>query len=301
MVPGMNILRYFPLFAFSVLLTACFTSDDDAESSLTLRLTDAPIDEAEHVFVSVRGVSLNAGDEGWVDYDLDEVQRIDLLTLQSGNAFTLLDDIAMEAGAYGVRLNLHSDDDNQPDHAIVLTQGGAEIALEIPSGEQTGLKLNQDIVVPVNGDADYVIDFDVRRSIVKRGLGDDYSLKPVLRLINNSQTGSITGAFTDSQLFTEQCSDQDPLTFNAVYLYEGHDVTADDIGSAGAQPITTAPVIFDEDNGEYRYTIGFVLTGDYTLSLTCNADLENSETDDELLFKQSSNVMVQVESEEDES
>jgi len=300
MVPGMNILRYFPLFAFSVLLTACFTSDDDAESSLTLRLTDAPIDEAEHVFVSVRGVSLNAGDEGWVDYDLDEVQRIDLLTLQSGNAFTLLDDIAMEAGAYGVRLNLHSDDDNQPDHAIVLTQGGAEIELEIPSGEQTGLKLNQDIVVPVNGSADYVIDFDVRRSIVKRGLGDDYLLKPVLRLINNNQTGSISGAFTDSQLFTEQCSDQDPLTFNAVYLYEGHDVTADDIGSAGTQPITTAPVVFDEDSGEYRYTIGFVLAGDYTLSLTCNADLENSETDDELLFKQSSNVTVQAESEEGE-
>ena len=141
------------------------------------------------------------------------------------------------------------------------------------------MKLSSSIVVPANGEADYTIDFDVRRSVVLRGNAQNnngYLLKPVLRLIDNTQAGSISGTFTDTTLFDTDCSDSDPLTHNVVYVFEGADVIPDDYDSTVAegavQPVTTAIVNFDD--GEYSYTTAPLLAGDYTVSLTCNSDLE---------------------------
>lgn len=261
-------------------------------SKISLSLTDAPIDDANNVFVSLRGVSLNYEDSGWVDYDFDEVQKIDLLTLQSGNTLNLLDEVEAEPGNYAARLNIHSDDDNDPDNYIVLTEGGAEHILKIPSGEQTGLKLSSSIIVPSNGSADYIIDFDVRKSIVKRGQKDDYLLKPVLRLIDNTSAGSITGEISDTSLLTSNCSDDDPLSHNTIYVFEGADVTPDDIDGDTVEPVTTTPLVFNEGSGAYAYTASFLLAGNYTVALTCNSNLEDIETDDELNFTNIHNATV---------
>jgi hypothetical protein len=273
-----------------------------AASQISLSLTDAPIDDAAHVYVSVRGVSLNYEDSGWIDYDFDSVQKIDLLTLQSGNTISLLDAIDAEPGSYQVRLNISDDEDDVSDNAIILTEGGAEYPLTMPSAEQSGLKLTTSIVVPENGAADYTIDFDVRKSIVKRGQKDDYLLKPTLRLIDNSGAGSITGEITDTSLLTDNCSDSDPLSHNVIYVFEGANVTPDDIDSIGVEPVTTTPLVFDEESGVYSYTASFLIAGEYTVALTCNSDLEDIETDDALDFKNIHNdTVVAEDAKEDES
>ncbi len=300
----MNAKFIYPLL-LSLCLGACGGSGSNSgneASTLTINLVDAPVDNASHVFVSIRGISLNYEDGGWLDYDLDEVQRVDLLTLQSGISLTLLDDLEMTPGEYQVRLNLHDDeDDTTLEHAIVIEEGGLEYDLRIPSGNQTGLKLNANIIVPESGHIIYTIDFDVRRSIVQRGRDNDYLLTPVLTLIENSRAGSISGVIADTTLFDTECSDEDPLTHNAIYVYEGHDITPDDIGSEGAQPVTTVFVEYDELTGEFSYNVPFIEVGDYTISLTCNADQEDTEADDELLFKATSNQTVSVELPRDNS
>lgn len=317
-----------------LLFTACGSSDSNKQEittqKLTVNLTDAPIDDASNVWVSIKGVSLNYQDEGWVDYDLDSVQKVDLLTLQSGKTMPLLDGVDVKAGEYKIRLNLHDDPETDLEHAIKLSEGGAEFGLTIPSGNQTGLKITTPLVVLATGSADYTIDFDVRKSIVKRGKADNYALKPTLKLINNQESGSITGTFTDATLFSTNCSDNDPLTHNAVYVYSGHDAVADDIypevtqeeflegtktqeivqtkiasveaavteaatetvTTKGVQPVTSSPVTYNAETGEYSYKVAFLPVGDYTVSLTCNADLENIETNDELSFKASANKTV---------
>ncbi len=287
----------FSFFLFSLItLSACGGGGDSGQGSLSVSLADAPVDEAANVFVTIRGVSLNYEDSGWVDHDFETPELIDLLLLQSGTKINLFTDDEIDAGSYQVRLNLHSDDDNAPDQYIVIEEGGEEHELFIPSGFQTGLKLNSSIVVPSNGSADYTIDFDVRQSVVLRGNENNnngYLLKPVLRLVDNTQATSISEVIQDTtpSLFITDCSDDDPLTHNAIYVFEG-DVTPDDYGSAGAQAVTTALVNYNEVTGEYSYTTAPLLAGDYTVSFTCNSDLEVMDADDELDFKATNLVTV---------
>ena len=261
-------------------------------NTISVSLTDAATDLADRVYTSIGGVSLNFEDSGWVEHNFDTPMKIDLLTLQAGNSISLLDGVEAQPGTYEVRLNLYKDDDNVLDNSIVLTDGGQEYELFIPSGTETGIKLSSPITVLTNKSANYTIDFDVRKSVVKRGQEHRYILKPVLRLVDNSNVGEITGTITDTTLLTTDCSDQDPLTNNVIYIYEGFDVIPDDIGSSGADPVSTANVVFDESTGEYGYKAAFLTAGDYTVSFTCNSDLDNIESDDELNFKMTSNVTV---------
>jgi len=267
------------------------SSSSDDTGSLIVKLTDAPVDGAENVFVTVGGISLNFNDEGWVEHNFATPQKVDLLTLQGGGTMTLFPEADVLAGTYEVRLNLHDDgDDATNEHYLVENDSSAENPLTMPSGSQTGLKLSSPIVVAANAAADYTIDFDVRQSVVLRGNAmnnNGYLLQPVLRLIDNTQADSISGVITDTDpsLFTTDCSDDNPLTHNVVYVYEGTGVTPDDYGSAGTEAVTTTPVHFDEDTGEYSYVTAPLIAGDYTIALTCNADLEDTEADDELNFK----------------
>jgi len=308
-----GLMKYRGLFTLSslVLLTACgggggsstTSSISSGQGSLNVNLTDAPVDEAANVFVTLRGISLNREEGGWVDHDFETPQRIDLLTLQDGTTFDLFSDNDIEAGTYEVRLNLYSDDDNQLDNYIVISEGGAEHELTIPSGFQTGLKLTQTIEVSANGTADYTIDFDVRQSIVLRGNpqnNNGYLLKPTLRLVNNAASGTISGVITDTTLLTTDCSDQDPLTHNVIYVFEGANVTPDDYDGEEPEAITTANVELDDDSGEYRYTTSPLPDGEYTISLTCNSDLEDTEADEDLLFKATENRTVGTVAEENE-
>jgi len=201
-------------------------------------------------------------------------------------------------------LNLHSDADSYPEHYIVIEEGGAEEELFIPSGSQTGLKLSSSIVVPANGSADYTIDFDVRQSVVLRGNvknNNGYLLKPVLRLIDNTQAGFISEVIEDTSLFDTDCSDTDPQTHNVVYVFEGalslNDLDDYEEGSTGVQAVTTAPVSYDDDSGEYSYTTAPLLAGEYTVAFTCNADLEDMVAgDDDLDFKAIKTVTVTADS-----
>jgi hypothetical protein len=61
--------------------------------------------------------------------------------------------------------------------------GGQEVALDTPSATQSGLKLNADIEVQADKVADFVLDFDACKSVVKRGNSGRYNLKPVVSVI----------------------------------------------------------------------------------------------------------------------
>lgn len=80
--------------------------------------------------------------------------------------------------------------------------------LRVPSGSETGLKHNTPFTV-AEGTVDmtvadensvYTIDFDLRKSIVNPGGQPGYFLKSVLRLVQNINTGTISGT-VDSQLW----------------------------------------------------------------------------------------------------
>ncbi|WP_373018221.1 DUF4382 domain-containing protein [Thiomicrorhabdus sp.] len=291
------------IVALPLLLAGCGggSSDSSSTGTLNLNLTDAPIDEAQAVWVEFTGVSIKKQNddpeapEEWIDITFDQPKSIDLLTLQGSQNIQLLTDQALEAGTYSeIRLHVNAVQDGIEDSYITLDDGNHE--LDIPSGSQTGLKVKGEIVVAADQAVGFTVDFDVRKSIVVQGNGD-YKLKPVLHLTQDSLTGHIAGT-VESQLLTSlannwTCSDEDPNTYNAVYIYSGAGVTPVDISGGVTDPISTALVNYNADTTAYEFEAGYLTTGDYTVSFTCHADAENTETGGEdLHFIGSQNVTV---------
>jgi hypothetical protein len=115
------------------------------------------------------------------------------------------------------------------------------------------------------------------------GLGEPYLLKPVLRMVDNLQVGTIDGKVANS-LVVADCAP-------AVYLFTGSGIVPDDIGSA-APPLASTAVNLDNTTGDYRFRLGFVPTGPYTLAFTCAADDDGAETDDVIAFAAPINATV---------
>jgi len=156
---------------------------------MQLSLTDAPSCGYDHVYLTVDRVRVHKnstavdGDTGWSEVVLTPARRIDLLTLTNG----VLDDLGqtpLPAGKYTqMRLVLASNSGSNPPANSVTPTGGAEVALTTPSAQQSGIKLNVNMDVAAGTVADFVIDFDACKSIVKRGNSGQYNLKPVITVI----------------------------------------------------------------------------------------------------------------------
>lgn len=170
-------------------LAACGGGATSDTGILRLSLTDAPACGAEKVFVTVEKVRVHQSsaaaetDAGWREIVLASPQRVDLLTLTNGTLLPL-GEAALPAGRYTqLRLVLAANSAANPLANSVVPAQGAERALTTPSAAQSGLKLNVNLEVAPDKIADFAIDFDACKSIVKAGASGQYLLKPVLSVI----------------------------------------------------------------------------------------------------------------------
>ena len=284
--------------AVAALLGACGPGTQDGGTGgtglFTLNITDAPIDSANKVVIEFIGAELR-GD------DLDEPLRfdfapraIDLLALQGVATATLVGEAVVPAGTYReLRLKINVDDDRDLESFIELSDGSRH-ELIVPSGAQSGLKIKRDLVIPEGGNGVFTVDIDVRRSIVVAGRigtpGVKFHLKPVLRLVDNRDSGDIAGRIDITLLSAPTCSDADPLSDNAVYVFAGADVVPDDIDNGDATNVEPLATSLVDDSG--RYAVGFLEAGAYTVAFTCNAGDEDVDRDDDLQFAGIRNVNV---------
>ncbi len=188
----MNIKSLVPSFVATILLAACGggggISGTGAQETGTLRLslTDAPACGYDAVNITVQKVRVNQSataaetDGGWHEIVLPAPKRVDLLTLTNG-VLLELGQTELPAGTYTqLRLVLADNSTADPLANSVLPTGAAETPLTTPSGQQSGLKINANLAVPAGQVADFVLDFDACKSVVKRGNSGQYNLKPVL-------------------------------------------------------------------------------------------------------------------------
>jgi hypothetical protein len=195
----------------------------------------------------------------------------------------------------------------------VELQVGGLAPIFVPSGANNGVRLVSPFRVPANGDAEIIIDFDLRQALHRPPPFDCYFLRPAYRVDVVANTGRITGT-VDSTLLDNGnalCSDDDPMTGNAVYVYEGADQIPGDLDAVDdtdADPYATATVEFDPsagNTGQGAFVVSFLPPGDYTIAFTCRADQERlpnpdsdavdeQQADDALDFQQAQNVTVVV-------
>lgn len=279
--------EYASIFAICLSLAACGGgggSSSDDQGKLSLSITDAPIYDAQKVEVDFSGVEVKTADgpattyvfckapgdpvedppivkEGncstdpTIDPATDPVLvTIDLLEQTGGASYKLLDGIDLPAGRVNwVRLVLAD-----PAGRLFLSTGMHELTLTVPSGNQTGLKLNRGFDVPEGGEISVYIDFDVRKSIVMAGA--NYRLKPTLRLVY--VYGAIAGD-VNAALVTADCLGP------SIYVFDGIGTTPDDIDRDDGDPVTSAKVAQDTGTGIYSYRADFLAPGDYTVAFVC--------------------------------
>lgn len=263
-------------------LGACGGGNDKGTGILDLSITDAPVDGADEVVVEFTGVEIqSSGGRHSIDYLTPKT--IDLLALQGGLRESLLEDYVLPEGNVSwIRLKVNAEADGVMDSFIV--KNGASYELDVPSGSETGLKLNRPFVVRDGDDLDFTIDFDLRKSVHQPN-GQEfngvpvYYLRPTLRLIDTNESGVITGLVDPLVFNGETCSVSAPEVSYGIYLFDGNAATPDDIDSIDPDPVTTAVVSLDASSN-YVYTLAFLAPGDYTIAATCVADLDEPDTND---------------------
>jgi hypothetical protein len=301
----------------TAMLAGCGGSGDGGKAktgTLKLGITDAPVDYAQSVVVQFSGVELKPTSGEAFSIDFTPAKSFDLLTLTGTDRAMLLDGVEIPAGDYEwVRLKVNADPNVGGDSYLVLEEGGGQCEMRIPSGDQNGLKVINGFTVAAGAITDFTIDFDLRKSLVEPPgqqttvdtCGNQaYFLKPVLRMVNNLQVGSISGT-VDLNLITPPCdSSTEPPYPGNVYLFgpipagePDASVMPDDndgIDADGADALTTAKV--DKNTG--GYTIGYVAPGRYKVAYTC--DMDDGEVDadeddaEEVVFTPADGLAVDV-------
>lgn len=161
------------------------TETGSGTGSMLVKLHDAPVDYDE-VNISVKQVEVNntETDSGWVVIS-EPNETYNILDLVNGD-MAVLADVELEVGTYE-QIRLILNDEN----TVVID--GVTNKLIVPSGEQSGLKLNINAEIKEGIEYTLLLDFDANKSVVKRGNQDVYNLKPVIRATNEAVTGNITG------------------------------------------------------------------------------------------------------------
>lgn len=273
-------------------LAACGgDGEGPATGQIDLKLTDVPVDGAEAVIIVFTGVELQPAGGQRIDIDFPSERAIDLLAFQNGDTVDLLRGEEVPAGDYNwMRLKVIAQKNLQDGSRIEFSD--TSYPLYIPSGAESGLKLNRAFSVAAGGVTRLVADFDLRKSIIApRGQDPNYALKPVLRLMDELETGTLTGtvdlrALTDAQLGADPVR---PISAckAGIYVFEqtaaGSPATPDDMDGdlageedGGRDPEAYFPVAWDGVNDTTPFSVEFLATGNYTVSATCDYGVDAS-------------------------
>lgn len=267
-------------------LTGCGGGSSGTEpgGTLTLKVTDAPMSGVENVWIKFDSIEIKPAGGPAITYDLAALKALDLLSLTDGTSAAILENVALPAGQYNwIRLYVNTipgsvdpetvDFPNSP--YSFITAGGENYPIDIPSSEQTGLKLVRPFAVAVGGSADFTIDFNLRRSVhIVPSWG--YLMKPVIRIVDNTVVGKIEGKVTNiPQGYS--CAD------GAVYIYSGMGVTPDDIDGIDPEPLLVVPTkispLYD-----CCYRAAFLEPGQYTVAFTWDREQDDPATSETLIF-----------------
>jgi hypothetical protein len=270
-----------PLYICLLALTLCACD----EGRVTLSVADAPVDSVDAVVVQFSGVTFVRDDGERQTVTLSPPIQVDLLNAAGGDSVELLSQ-SIDTGRYR-RIELEVDGSSTSTESYVVARGSAErTPLFVPDEFISGLEVTASIDVNEDDPIEATIDFDLRQSLYFAE-GSGYELRPKLRFVIDDETGSVGGTVA-ADLINDSC------TAAAIYAFGGNNAALDDYDGTGAQPVNSAIVRGDGADG-FEYAIGFLEAGSYTLALTCEADLDEPDQDDDIEFIEMRNVTVRAE------
>lgn len=184
-------------------IAACSGSDTTSASgtgTLEIRLTDAPSDDFQSATIFVSSVYAKGGSAGASEALISSTKAsFDLMTLQNG-VTTTLGSASVPAGSYS-QIRLVVDSAKVTLKPGKTFAGGSSTAkLNVPSGSESGLKINFAGPVDVgSGNATVLVDFDVAGSFILQGPRDQptgCTFRPLIHAISLGLAATISGSVT---------------------------------------------------------------------------------------------------------
>lgn len=247
------------------------------EGKITVDMTtEQPADPTvTQVVANVRGLEFT-GSSGTKTLEFTDAQLLDLMDYADDNStFRMFTNEQLPEGSYtGVRLLLDKDQDD----AFVTVSGNTR---------QFTMKVVQAEYAPVNfefKDRDsssetFTLMLDLRQSLSFNRDQREYTFTPLLRAVSTPDISRISGNLTVT------CPAGDTLSTGAVYLFQGRDITPDDLDKSGVEAFATSPV-FTSNN----YSLRVLPAGNYTMAVTCNGNDDDPATNEDLKFRNIVNV-----------
>lgn len=288
-------LKAIPILATlitAISLAAC--QDNDSSNipmgSVTIAVTDSPIDDASAVWIQFIGLTFYAveGDQAQVIFD--EPKRINLLSLQGSLSEEVLTGHALPAGDYSYAIfdidfnasslvineTSYSLQPNFGDWDTFFKQFVLESSVEppiVPFTIEEGLTTH------------LTFDFDLRKSIFDDNNSNIYSFSPAIRSVVTNESANIAGSITGTYFDTDCAAEN-----TAIYAFSGWNQSTRDIRGTSGDPFSTSNIT-DTGSG-YTYEFGFLPAGDYTLAIACNASNDTADLTETILFKGEQNITV---------
>lgn len=167
---------------FGIMITGNSCKKERAEDTphgyMTVKMTDAPADYSG-VFVEIVGMNVHTQSYGWINIPVKK-GIYNLLELQNNTTVILSNGAALPIGETSqIRLILGSSN-------FIVTAEGRQYPLKVPSGDESGLKINVHETIENGEHVLVVLDFDAKASVVVNGSGE-FSLKPVITVKSITQ------------------------------------------------------------------------------------------------------------------
>lgn len=266
LIPGMLMLS-------SVFFIQCAKDDDTtpsdgAKGQLTMRITDAPSDDADvkGTFVTISEVKIDGKTvEGFTK------QTIEISAYKNGNA-KLLYDGEVEAKAHSsvtLVMDYESDASGNSPGCYVLTNNKQKHRLAATSEAKGEISLSKAFVVEENSNTELVIDFDLRRSIVydtNNQNQTDYrfvtysELNNSVRIMKKENCGYVKGKLTMSAFLNEN-------VYVFIYKKGQYNASVESTGYGNSQVFFAKAVTSAKVEQDGSYHLAFIEQGDYEVHI----------------------------------
>lgn len=227
--------------------------------TITAKLVDSREFKAvnvEVVDVMIKMDDNSDDDNGWISLSAQN-ETVNLLDFTGRISKVLVDRFPIPVGTL-TQMRLVLGDGN----TIVIekdNQIDVEYDLKAPSAQQSGLKLKTNVLIEEGYSHDFVLDFDVEKSIVIGGNSGNIILKPVLYVSVKVNSGIIEGSITPTDIpsmvsvLVDDKGNDDPTDDFVILAF------TDDSGAfalwgvpEGAYDIIVTPI---DETSDYRKTI----------------------------------------------
>lgn len=279
----LNAARLTTIAALAATLGACSGGSSSSNGSISVALMDRPIDGITELNITVT--------EFWVKpqgggpaFELDMVDTpvtVNLLELSVDNPSVFVDQANIPAGTYNWLEMTVDDSDTALANAVTDDGQMKTVDVDVPSDR---VRLINNFEVLPNDSVRMLFDWDVRQGLTEAVGRDTYILKPVIRVLDVLEFGSVVGEIASDTVTTpgNDCNADSPVDMdyavgNVIYVFE----EGVDPGEMGVvDPYTTVEAKYDNNDGNYQYRVS-LMPGTYRIAATCQGG-NDTDADDGL-------------------